>query len=151
MFDALETKTVAEITALYNAVPGTKPVKKFETKAKAIARYRQALGAEPTAPEPTAPSAEPAAQPTLPDSEVAVLGPNPKATAPSPKPTAPSPKRRAPRAKTSISQRCKELIRDGLTNADVWDVIKDEFLLDDKKKYYPAWNRSWMARHGEKV
>lgn len=121
MADDLETKTVAQLTTLYNEVPGTKPVKKFSTKPEAIRRYRQALSAWE------------------------------KANPPSAKPGKPSPKRRAPHAKTSVSQRCKQLIREGLTNAEVWAIVKAEFGLDDKKKYYPAWNRSWLVRHGENV
>lgn len=104
----LETKTVAQITELYNAVPGVKPVKKFSSKAEAIKRYLKVAPKQPA-------------------------------------------KISKPRAKTSVSARCKELIRDGLNNADVWVIVKDEFHLDDSKKYYPAWNRSWMARHGEVV
>lgn len=37
----LNTATVSQLTELYNALPGIKPIKKFESKAKAIARLDQ--------------------------------------------------------------------------------------------------------------
>lgn len=51
----------------------------------------------------------------------------------------------------SVSAACQRLIREGKSNNEVWLIIKAEFNLDDKKKYYPAWNRSMMARKGEDV
>lgn len=52
--------------------------------------------------------------------------------------------------KPSVSGRCCELIRAGKTNLEIWEVIKAEFgFADQKKRAYPAWNRSDMRRRGE--
>lgn len=48
----------------------------------------------------------------------------------------------------SVSKRCQDLINAGKTNEQIWDLIQDEYGLDDAKKYYPAWNRSHMRRNG---
>jgi hypothetical protein len=38
----------------------------------------------------------------------------------------------------------------GKTNEEVWNVIKAQFNLDDKKKGYPAWYRANLKRKGLK-
>lgn len=48
----------------------------------------------------------------------------------------------------SVSGRCRELILEGYTNKEVWAAIKEEFELDENKKYYPAWNRGKLKREG---
>jgi hypothetical protein len=47
---------------------------------------------------------------------------------------------------TSVSE---ELIMAGKTNAEVWEVIKAQFNLDDGKKGYPAWYRMNLTRKGK--
>lgn len=54
----------------------------------------------------------------------------------------------AKQAKVTVSSRARELILDGLANADVFAKLKDEFSLDDSKKHYPAWYRSELRRKG---
>jgi len=49
---------------------------------------------------------------------------------------------------TTVSE---ALIRQGKTNAEVWEIIRVEFNLDEKKRGYPAWYRSRMRRAGEQV
>lgn len=97
--DQLTKMTIAELTAAYNALPGVKPIKKFETKLKGIERY-----------------------------------------------VAAAPKVPASGKGRGVSGRCRELILQGLPNAEIWTLIQAEFNLDDSKKYYPSWNRSDMAR-----
>jgi hypothetical protein len=45
----------------------------------------------------------------------------------------------------------RALIRAGKSNAEVWEVIKVQFNLDDKKKHYPGWYRGDMRKKGEAV
>lgn len=54
-----------------------------------------------------------------------------------------------PKKRQSVSARCCELILEGKDNKEVWEVIKKEFGLDDKKRGYPAWNRSKLRREGK--
>lgn len=59
----------------------------------------------------------------------------------------------APPAKTRRSKHtitavaCQE-IRLGKTNAEVWAILQEQFKLDDSKKHYPTWYRSYMKRKG---
>lgn len=72
------------------------------------------------------------------------LKPAPKAKA--------SKKPEAPKAtKETVSSVARDLIRKGLTNAQVFEALQKKFNLDDSKKGYPAWYRSDMARKGEVV
>ena len=48
----------------------------------------------------------------------------------------------------TVSSLSRELIYAGKTNKEIWNIIKAEFELDDKKKSYPAWYRSQMKREG---
>lgn len=48
----------------------------------------------------------------------------------------------------NVSNICREMIINGFTNEEVWDTIKDEFNLDDNKKYYPSWYRCELRRRG---
>lgn len=52
----LNTLTTAQLVAVYNATPGTKPVKKFEDRATAIRRVQAAQAAAPQPVEVTAPA-----------------------------------------------------------------------------------------------
>lgn len=56
-------------------------------------------------------------------------------------------KERKPRDR-SVSRRCRELILEGKTDDEVWEVIKVELDLDDTKSHYPRWNRNQMKRSG---
>ncbi len=51
--------------------------------------------------------------------------------------------------KETVTSVSRQLIKDGKTNKEVWDVIKAKFSLDDSKKSYPAWYRSQMKRDGK--
>ena len=118
--DQLIKMTITELTAAYNELPGVKPIKKFETKLKGIERY---VAAAPK-----------------------VLAAAPKVLAAAPKVLAAAPKVPASEKGRGVSGRCRELILQGLPNSEIWSIIQPEFNLDDSKKYYPAWNRSDMAR-----
>jgi len=74
----------------------------------------------------------------------------------------PSQKQKAPAAKKStrppgrpvasgdsLSAVCRDLLAEGKTNPEIWNIIQPKFALDEKKKYYPAWFR-WKSIHGEK-
>lgn len=50
--------------------------------------------------------------------------------------------------KTGISATARELILSGKTNQEVWEVLKQQFNLDDSKKHYPTWYRCEMKRTG---
>lgn len=49
----------------------------------------------------------------------------------------------------SISKIIQGMILKGMSNQQIWDVMKQQYGLDDSKKYYPAWNRSEMRRSGK--
>ena len=49
----------------------------------------------------------------------------------------------------SISKIIQGMILSGMSNQQIWDVMKQQYGLDDSKKYYPAWNRSEMRRSGK--
>lgn len=42
----------------------------------------------------------------------------------------------------------RQLISEGLTNAEVWATMSAKHGLDDSKKHYAAWYRAEMARKG---
>jgi hypothetical protein len=50
--------------------------------------------------------------------------------------------------KAGISATARELILAGKTNQEVWEVLKQQFDLDDSKKHYPTWYRCEMKRTG---
>lgn len=50
--------------------------------------------------------------------------------------------------KIGISATARELILSGKTNQEVWEVLKQQFNLDDSKKHYPTWYRCEMKRTG---
>lgn len=56
-----------------------------------------------------------------------------------------------PRREDSCASVSQALIRSGKTNTEVWEIIKERFNLDDRKKGYPAWYRSYMRLRGEAV
>jgi hypothetical protein len=43
----------------------------------------------------------------------------------------------------------EQLILQGRTNQEVWEVIQPMFQLDTKKKHYPSWYRSRLIRAGK--
>jgi hypothetical protein len=47
----------------------------------------------------------------------------------------------APKGMT-VSQLARKLIKDGLTNSEIWAKLKEQFNLADNKRYYPAWYRA---------
>ena len=52
---------------------------------------------------------------------------------------------------SSVSNTVRTMIREGKTNAEIWEVLKNDFALDDKKRGYPAWYRHQLRKNGEKV
>jgi len=52
--------------------------------------------------------------------------------------------------KTTVSSRIKELITQGLTNPQIWEIVAPEFGLSEKQRHYPAWYRSAMKRESAK-
>lgn len=68
-------------------------------------------------------------------------------TEPAPKAT----KRGGKNDPSTCSAVARTLIREGKTNEEVWNIIKVEFNLDDKKRGYPAWYRFQLRKAGEKV
>lgn len=68
---------------------------------------------------------------------------------PKPAATKATKKTAEPKAKkTGISATARELILSGKTNQEVWEVLKQQFNLDDSKKHYPTWYRCEMKRTG---
>ena len=123
----LNGMSVAGLTALYNELTPAKPVKKFETKAIALARVKKALDAV----RPVAKEEAPEHVGTKPAAKKVVKPLLVKAV--------------------SVSGRMRELIRAGKTNAVVWELCQKEFDLPDSKKSYPAWYRRELRLGGEKV
>lgn len=50
--------------------------------------------------------------------------------------------------KMGISATARELILSGKTNQEVWEVLQQQFNLDDSKRHYPTWYRCEMKRTG---
>lgn len=46
----------------------------------------------------------------------------------------------------TVSSAAREHILAGHDNKKVWELLKEEFNLDDSKKHYPSWYRSEMKR-----
>lgn len=46
----------------------------------------------------------------------------------------------------SCASMARKLVADGLTNEEIWPILRDTFKLDDTKKSYPAWYRAQMRR-----
>ena len=65
-----------------------------------------------------------------------------------PQPAAKARAKQAAPKREGISATARALIRDGKTNQEVWDVIKEKFGLDEKKRHYPTWYRCEMKRAG---
>lgn len=51
-------------------------------------------------------------------------------------------------AREGISATARALIADGKTNAEVWEVLQEQFNLDRSKRHYPTWYRCEMKRTG---
>lgn len=51
--------------------------------------------------------------------------------------------------KRTVTEAIKSMLLEGLTNLSIWEVVKEEFNLDDSKRHYPAWYRSSMKRNGQ--
>lgn len=52
-------------------------------------------------------------------------------------------------AKRTVSSVIRELIYQGKTNKEIWDLVQAEFNLSADKKWYPAWYRSDLKRSGK--
>jgi hypothetical protein len=125
----IELMSGAQLTAFWNANcarVGKTPIKKFTDRAQGIKRCTELasfLRKENGLTEPV--TAEPVtAEPVIAE-----------------------PVKKAGR-KPTVSGTCQQLIRQGLSNAEIWIIVKEQFRLDDSKKYYPAWNRAMMVRKG---
>lgn len=46
------------------------------------------------------------------------------------------------------SELATELINDGKSNKEVWEILRDIFDLPEKQKYYPAWWRCQLRKTG---
>lgn len=51
---------------------------------------------------------------------------------------------KAPRA--SLSNEIRTMIVDGMTNDEIWAVLKEKYGFGDNKRHYPAWYRGEMRR-----
>jgi ribosomal protein S11 len=51
--------------------------------------------------------------------------------------------------KVSVSSFMRQLIREGRTNEQIFEVAKIKFNLPDSKKSYPGWYRAEMIRNGK--
>lgn len=51
--------------------------------------------------------------------------------------------------KATISGTCRDLIRSGKTNEEVWAIVQPMFKMPDHHKHYPGWYRAQMVRAGE--
>ena len=49
----------------------------------------------------------------------------------------------------NITNTIKNLIRDGKTNKEIWEIIQPQFNMGEDKRHYPSWYRSQMKRKGE--
>ncbi len=65
-----------------------------------------------------------------------------------PKPKAAKPAKTKEPKRQSISQVARDLILDGKTNQEVWEVLQAQFNLDHAKRSYPTWYRCEMKRKG---
>ena len=55
--------------------------------------------------------------------------------------------------KARINKRCvssvaRQMVVEGKTNEQIWEVLVSEFKLDDAKKSYPKWYRNEMLKKG---
>lgn len=62
------------------------------------------------------------------------------------KPTKKLAKTAKPKKRESVSGFMQQMIRDGSTDAEVWEASQKKFGLDDSKKHYPRWYRNYIKR-----
>lgn len=81
--------------------------------------------------------------------------PAPKSVAKPSKPAAKTVKTTVTREQVAGTETCSDvarrLIREGKTNAEVWEVISVNFDLPPTRRGYPAWYRNELRNKGEKV
>lgn len=46
----------------------------------------------------------------------------------------------------TVANVCREMIKAGKSNEQIWAIVKPKFKLDDTKKHYPSWYRCELAR-----
>lgn len=51
----------------------------------------------------------------------------------------------------TCSDVARRLIREGKSNAEVWEVISVQFSLPSTRRGYPSWYRNELRKNGEKV
>lgn len=49
----------------------------------------------------------------------------------------------------SMAQRAEEMLLNGATNEELWEVFRTEYGLDDTKRSYPGWYRNSLKRQGK--
>lgn len=74
--------------------------------------------------------------------------PSGEAAAKSKKKKSPTPTKEAGKPIPCSTVACN-MILDGATNEEVWEVIRDRYNLDAKKRHYPSWYRSMLRRQGK--
>jgi len=73
---------------------------------------------------------------------------NSKSTSPATA-VATAPTVRKPRAnKRCVSSVARQMVVDGKTNEQIWEILVNEFKLDEAKKSYPKWYRNEMLKKG---
>jgi hypothetical protein len=56
---------------------------------------------------------------------------------------------KVPEGKLSLAQRAEELLLNGASNEELWEVFQNEYGLTDDKKSYPGWYRNSLKRQGK--
>jgi hypothetical protein len=62
------------------------------------------------------------------------------------KATKPQPTKIAVGQRGTLGARLRELIREGLDNAAIWEIVKKEYSLEDNKRGYVSGQRVYMAK-----
>jgi hypothetical protein len=151
--------TPTETTETTEALTVAAPNEPAETAA-ALVHVAPAKIAKPkakaAAPKPTGKPVKKASKMAR-EELLTVVGPAAKTAKPA-KPAKPAPSKitttapaakimaTAPAAKVTFASRCRELIHEGKTNAEIWAILEPELGCKPQCKSHPAWYRSQMAR-----
>lgn len=143
----VELMTPAQLVTSYNALAekvGQKTVKKFETRAVGVKRLSAVVDALRAAVEKVGAERQAAPTPEI-EKIQAPIAPNGSKVRPA------KANGHVVDKKPSFASRCRELIAEGKTNAEVWAVLAPEFGYDEKtavQRTHPGWHRSDMKRRG---
>lgn len=138
----LEAMTIPALTELYNRLTPESQIKKFPTRAVALRRTLIALvdaRFTETAKVKAAAKAEKA-------DRAAVVAPEHIDTTPRVKKLA---SKAAVQKTDTVSTTMRRLLREGKTNAEIWEICKVKFNLPETKRGYPAWYRRELKLKGE--